>query len=239
MAYPFTIINAESYYISHIQRIHQIYALIDLLASVRKTDVKQVRELKNIILDIEQKKIQKNLHIKMIEVTFEDGSYTVFWNRGRINIEIAEYARIYLMIFAPTIHKPFDHKDNCNFSTLALSKLLTLERENNIDIFYIYGRLYGDIIWIYLYLKFLIRYSFYQLNKSELFGLYHYIKSYLFTDSIVEHFELQRNFFNLKECRFYEKEFLRNIESKLPMDEVDRRIKLVKNKKSLFTRWSG
>jgi len=245
MGYSFTIINTERYHVSHVQRINQIYTFIGLLASVRKTDAKQVRQLKNIILDIEKNKKRNDLNINSISIKFEEDSdsYTVCWNHGILSIEIAEYAKINLEISAPNIHKPFDHKDNCNFSTLALSKLFTLERVNKLDIFYIYGKLCGDTIWIYLDLKFLGNHStmssFSQLNKIELFGLYHYIKSYLFAEDVVEYCEFQIEPFIHKEYKSNEKEFLHSIESKLPMDEVNRRIKLVENKESVLTRWGG
>jgi|GEM_PF-1815935 len=267
--YSPTKINILSYHVSREQRVNQIYVLIDLLisvrkintltnllasrgkenikinllASVRKIDAKQVRKLKNIILDIEKKKIRKDFNTNSMRITFKEDSdsYTVCWNHGIFHIEIAEYAKIELIIFAPNTHKPFDHKDNCNFFTLALSKLFVLERANKLDTFKVRGKLCGDKIWIYLDLKFLGNYSimsaFNKLNKSELFGLYHYIKNYLFADGVVEYCEFQIEPLSHKEYKPNEKEFLHSIESKLPMDEVNRRIKLIENKKSLFSRW--
>ena len=269
MGYQRTMVSVTSYHVSSSQRIERIYVLIDLLASIRKTytltdlranarkadvkinllanvkkkDAKQARKLKKFIFDIEKKNRRKDLNLSSMRIRFEEDSdsYTVCWNHGIFHIEIAEYAKIELIIFAPNTHKPFDHKDNCNFFTLALSKLFVLERANKLDTFKVRGKLCGDKIWIYLDLKFLgnhsIMSSFSQLNKIELFGLYHYIKNYLFTDGVVEYCEIQRKFPTHKEYIYHEKEFLHSIESELPMDEVNRRIKLVENKKSLFSRW--
>jgi len=227
--YPFNITTATSYYVDSSQRIDQIYVLIDTVATVRNVNVKLVRKLKYTILDIEKKREKENINNNLMSIDFKENFYTVYWNNARIIIETTEYAQITLIIFAPNIRKTSAHKDNCNFRTLLLSKLFMLEKANKLDLFSIDRTLCGDTIWVYLYLKFLYgTNSFSQSNKVELFGLYHYIKSHLFVDGVVEYCEVKTK------SSIHEKEFLRSIENKLSMKEVKQRIRLVENKKGFF-----